>query len=378
MSEAVAYQYDVFISYSHFDRPWVKDELLPRLEQAGLKVCIDDHDFLYGRASQLNMEEAAKNSRHTIAVVTQNWVDSDWSQFEALTTTLKDPVGRARRLIPLLREDCALPERIQFLSYADFRVVDEQKWRLLLSQLTGEQTASTSNTTFSQVPAERLAGRQDVFAQIAAVWAKPGPCDSLVIFGHRRMGKSSIASNILTFCQLGDDTGLAFLNIQNVDWSQSLSDLCYAIAFQLWQAGPTTTQEPQHEDFQPYPLTTLRQFLATLDRQHPQRRYILILDEYELLDQKLSAAAANDFVTMLRGLTQQYPWLVMALVGLHALEERSASFYQAIYAWRPIRVGLMDKDAVADVLQVQDDNFPLEYDLDAITRVHALTGDSRF
>src|SRR4029453_12588347 len=35
---------------------------------AGLKVCIDYRDFKLGLASQINMEEAAKNSRHTIAV----------------------------------------------------------------------------------------------------------------------------------------------------------------------------------------------------------------------------------------------------------------------------------------------------------------------
>lgn len=152
MPGTVAYQYDVFISYSHLDRPWVKDELLPRLEQAGLKVCIDDRDFLYGRASQLNMEEAAKNSRHTLAVVTQNWLSSEWSQFEALITTLKDPMGKAQRLIPLLREDCALPERIQFLTYADFRVIDEQKWQLLLNQLALQGTSSPSSATVPQAP----------------------------------------------------------------------------------------------------------------------------------------------------------------------------------------------------------------------------------
>src|SRR5215475_266283 len=102
MSETTEYQYDVFISYSHCDRAWVEDELLPRLEKADLKVCIDYRDFKYGLAIQINMEEAAKNSRHTIAVLTQNWVDSEWSQFEALIATLRDPIGRLQRLIPLL------------------------------------------------------------------------------------------------------------------------------------------------------------------------------------------------------------------------------------------------------------------------------------
>ena len=107
-------------------------------------------------------------------------------------------------------------------------------------------------------------------------------------------------------------------------------------------------------------------------------RYLLLLDEYELLDDKLPATTAEDFVTTLRAFTQQYPWLAVALVGLHTLQERSASYYQPIYTWRPLKVGLMNADAVADMLQVEDDSFPLEYSLEAVARVHDLTvGGSR-
>lgn len=38
----------------------------------------------------------------------------------------------------------------------------------------------------------------------------------------------------------------------------------------------------------------------------------------------------------------------------------------------------MDADAVADVLQVEDDTFPLEYSLEAVQRVYALTGGQPF
>ena len=68
--------------------------------------------------------------------------------------------------------------------------------------------------------AARLAGRQDGFAQIEFAWAKPGQRDSLVIFGHRRMGKTSVARNVPHFCHFGDDTQLAFLNLQVVDWTK--------------------------------------------------------------------------------------------------------------------------------------------------------------
>ncbi|MBM4257237.1 MAG: TIR domain-containing protein [Deltaproteobacteria bacterium] len=67
MSEPGNYRYDVFISYSHVDRGWVWGELLPRLEQAGLRVCIDDRDFEIGTPSLINMERAADSSRRGVA-----------------------------------------------------------------------------------------------------------------------------------------------------------------------------------------------------------------------------------------------------------------------------------------------------------------------
>ena len=78
---------------------------------------------------------------------------------------------------------------------------------------------------------------------------------------------------------------------------------------------PTPLQEPLPDTYQRHPLAALRRLLADLNRLEQRYRYLIILDEYELLDDKLPATTAEDFVTTLRGCTQQYPWLAVALVG---------------------------------------------------------------
>jgi hypothetical protein len=45
MNEQLECAYDFFISYSHADSQWVRGELLPHLEEAGLKVIINARDF---------------------------------------------------------------------------------------------------------------------------------------------------------------------------------------------------------------------------------------------------------------------------------------------------------------------------------------------
>ncbi len=123
MTEATP-RYDVFISYSHADAAWVREWLLPRLERAGLRVCVDFRDFDLGAPSLVNMAHAADASRHTLLVLTDAWVNSEWTNFEALLTQTRDPAGRHRRLIPLLLQPCRPPDRIAMLTYADFTRAD--------------------------------------------------------------------------------------------------------------------------------------------------------------------------------------------------------------------------------------------------------------
>jgi hypothetical protein len=125
--------YDVFISYSHLDSEWVKDWLLPRVEAAGLSVCIDFRDFDVGIPSLTNMENAAERSRKTLLVLTPNWIASEWTNFESLLIQTEDPSGVRQRTLPLMLKKCALPKRLGILTYAD--LTEEKQWDAQLSRV---------------------------------------------------------------------------------------------------------------------------------------------------------------------------------------------------------------------------------------------------
>ncbi|MEZ4662818.1 MAG: toll/interleukin-1 receptor domain-containing protein [Caldilineaceae bacterium] len=96
--------YDVFLSYSHTDADWVRGALLTRLEQAGLKVCIDFRDFAAGAPLMTEMERAVLESQppHAMLVLTPAYIGA-WAEFENLMVQTIDPTSRQRRLIPLLK-----------------------------------------------------------------------------------------------------------------------------------------------------------------------------------------------------------------------------------------------------------------------------------
>ena len=112
--------YDVFISYSHTDAEWVFGWLAPRLKVRG--SCglhrPGNHSRLACPASS-TWRIAVAASRHTLLVLTEAWVWSQWTQFESLLVQTEDPAGFYQRILPVLRQPCAPPRRIGMLTYAD-------------------------------------------------------------------------------------------------------------------------------------------------------------------------------------------------------------------------------------------------------------------
>lgn len=131
---------DVFISYSHKDEEWADKVLRQHLDNAGLKVCIDYRDFEAGKMALLNMQDAAKQSKHVVLVLTRNWLSSEWSLFEALVGGTKDPAGLQTKLVPLLCEagiEKAINDFIAMRTWVDFTRKDREQiaWKQLFTAL---------------------------------------------------------------------------------------------------------------------------------------------------------------------------------------------------------------------------------------------------
>lgn len=131
--------YDVFISYSHADSDWVWEWLVPRLKDAGLRVCTDRESFAIGVPALINMENAVAASRHTLLVLTPAYVQSQWALFEQILTQTQDPIGLRQRTLPVLRQPCDLPPRIAMLTYVDMQkdADAERQFTRLLKAIQG-------------------------------------------------------------------------------------------------------------------------------------------------------------------------------------------------------------------------------------------------
>jgi hypothetical protein len=136
------YQYDAFISYSSKDKPWVWNVLLKRLEDNGLKVCIDKRDFPPGPLSIKNIKRAILTSRKTLLVITPDYLKSSWTGFEANLVQTFDPTNERLRFLPLLKEKCEFYLGFTPFTYLNFADPEneELEWERLLSAIKEKPT----------------------------------------------------------------------------------------------------------------------------------------------------------------------------------------------------------------------------------------------
>ena len=149
--ESTVCTHDIFISYSRANKQWVREDLLPRLKEVGLKVLIDEDDFPFGADLTDTIKDAVTRSRHTLAILTRFWLEGEWTKHERHLIRNTDPSGKTRRLIPLLLEKCAVPEDIALVNYVDFTDVTRRQAAMakLLRELGVSQEAINEAVTNS-------------------------------------------------------------------------------------------------------------------------------------------------------------------------------------------------------------------------------------
>lgn len=82
--EGEVFVYHAFISYSHSDADWVRDQLLPCLEnnRNPYRLCIHERDFMPGKWIIDNIIDNIESSRKVIFVLSRHFVNSEWCNYE--------------------------------------------------------------------------------------------------------------------------------------------------------------------------------------------------------------------------------------------------------------------------------------------------------
>jgi len=88
--------YDIFISYSHKHRDWVRS-FVKGLEEHNLKVWFDEKTILPGEFFVEKLDEGIRNSNAVVYIVTPEVVNSKWVLVELGSLPTSSPLDTAMK-----------------------------------------------------------------------------------------------------------------------------------------------------------------------------------------------------------------------------------------------------------------------------------------
>ncbi|XP_013403519.1 uncharacterized protein LOC106168856 [Lingula anatina] len=105
-------RFDAFVSYNSGDEHWIVHTLAPKLEnqKPPFRLCLHYRDFIVGAAIAENIIESIEASRHTIMVLSENFLKSEWCLMEFRAAYHQGLRERNKHLIAIVLEDILLDD----------------------------------------------------------------------------------------------------------------------------------------------------------------------------------------------------------------------------------------------------------------------------
>jgi AAA+ ATPase superfamily predicted ATPase len=198
----------------------------------------------------------------------------------------------------------------------------------------------------------------------------------LLLYGQRRMGKTSLLNNIGKL--LPSNIIPMFVDLQGAPSSASdhagfLYNLAKGMEKSAKKQGltlPLLTREVLNSD----PFTYFYEWLDKVEQSLGQNTALLALDEFEVLDNAIAKGRFDeqDVLGMLRHLIQHRPRFKVLLAGSHTIEEyqRWASYLINVQV---VHISYLKEAEARQLIERPVKDFTLRYEPNAVERVLQLT-----
>ncbi|MEO1068985.1 MAG: ATP-binding protein [Cyanobacteria bacterium J06638_6] len=351
---------------------------------------------MHGVASLLAMFEAAETAKEIAAIKLPDFPSDrtlrprTWDAIRRFCNAISDAktveVGSSRSA-RAFATNRALGEVQHIIEYAEdlpeaerALVINIAKtWRHALLEVTAEvgelsftQPVQNPYVIGDPVEGDLFVGREDIMRQLQELWLMGNHLQSVVIYGHRRMGKTSILRNVSRV--LGSGLRVAYVNLLKSAGADGLSDVLLSISDQV--AATLAIPPPSDADMVASPARTFERFLqSAINSLAEGEGLIIALDEFEKIEELIEAGRLDaSFMAYLRGLVQDSSRVGFAFAGLHTLQEMSTDYFQPFFASViPIKVDFLKQTTVQTLLPNPGGDFPLDYDYEALDLIVALT-----
>jgi hypothetical protein len=226
-------------------------------------------------------------------------------------------------------------------------------------------------------------GRENILAEIETLWTSPGALPPLFIYGHRRMGKTSILKNLNT--RYDPKTILLYLNMENIGSIDDTTQFYLVLVQKIYNECSkakynwlTLKDAPDEAKFVSIGTATqgMNLLFRKLDEQCQENKLILEIDEFQIIENRIKEGRLlPETLGYLRSLAQEYNWFALIFAGLMQIKEMGDDYQNAFYgSSQTIKVSYLDR-AETEKLIIQPNNkeFLLEYEPALVDELYRLT-----
>ena len=216
-------------------------------------------------------------------------------------------------------------------------------------------------------------GRQAEYEQILRLWSNETSKQPILIWGQRRIGKTSLLLNLQA--NLGEHYLPVYVTLETAGAVSSLAGFFYnlgrTLSMELKNQGLEVAAPPL-EAFKSEPFARFDAFLDELSALIPAGKWlVLMLDEFEKIESKVTESVfPPDLIGYLRGLMQVRPSFGIILAGSHQLEEMRRDFWNPFMgSTHVLHLGYLSEAEAERLVTNPWPDFPLNYEPQAVKRI---------
>lgn len=203
----------------------------------------------------------------------------------------------------------------------------------------------------------------------------------VVLYGQRRSGKSSLIYKLLLSNLLDPHIPVRIdMQHETLEFTvvKFLRNVAYAVYRQIQKRG-YTLPFPNHADFKDDAAFAFDRFLDDVEDWLGRRKLVLLVDEFEVLDEKAQSDQIDRHLfDHLRSLVQERQCMHLLLAGTHKLQELTSAYWSIFFNLaNHRRLSNLTEEAARQLICKPMSNY-LEYDPFAVDKIRLLTGDQPY
>jgi tetratricopeptide (TPR) repeat protein len=224
-------------------------------------------------------------------------------------------------------------------------------------------------------------GRQDDFEYIKRKLQSGVKSYIIVFSGERRSGKTSILFQVLNG-ELGEGFLPILIDMQTMAGLQSENEFFEKIAketFRALEEVPLSIDQYNFFQEEVSPYKVFSKLLDDIHALHPDKNILFLIDEYELIESKISEGSLNkNFVPFLAGVLESERKISFLFTGSKKLDERKSPYWNILFAKSLYRnVSFLSKnDTIRLIAEPVKDR--VTYEKEVIEGIYRLTAGQPF